>query len=64
VVLNPGAEVLDVAALGAHLRSFGLAKFKWPERIELVEGLSLTKVRKLDKGAMRADIARKVAEGR
>jgi non-ribosomal peptide synthetase component E (peptide arylation enzyme) len=63
VVVKPGAAAPDVAALAAHLQSFGLAKFKWPERIEVVEGLSLTKVGKLDKAAMRADIARKVAQG-
>jgi len=62
VVVKPGAPAPDVAALGEHLRGFGLAKFKWPERIELVEGLALTKVGKLDKAAMRADIARKLAE--
>jgi non-ribosomal peptide synthetase component E (peptide arylation enzyme) len=62
VVVKPGAPAPDVTALGEHLRGFGLAKFKWPERIELVEGLALTKVGKLDKAAMRADIARKLAE--
>jgi non-ribosomal peptide synthetase component E (peptide arylation enzyme) len=64
VVVKPGETAPDVAGLAAHLQRFGLAKFKWPERIEVVEGLALTKVGKLDKGAMRADIARKVAKGR
>jgi 2,3-dihydroxybenzoate-AMP ligase len=39
-----------------HLRALDVAKFKWPERVELVDALPRTKVGKLDKKAMTADI--------
>jgi 2,3-dihydroxybenzoate-AMP ligase len=39
-----------------HLRALDVAKFKWPERVELVETMPRTKVGKLDKKAMTADI--------
>ena len=31
----------------------GVARFKWPERLEIVPGLPVTKVGKLDKKALR-----------
>ena len=40
----------------AHLHRLDVAKFKWPERVELLEALPRTKVGKLDKKAMTADI--------
>ena len=40
----------------AHLHRLDVAKFKWPERVELLEALPRTKVGKLDKLAMTADI--------
>ncbi len=61
IVARPGQPAPTVAQLAEHLRAYGLAKFKWPERIETVPALSLTKVGKLDKAAMRQDIARKLA---
>ncbi len=39
-----------------HLRALDVAKYKWPERVELVDALPRTKVGKLDKKAMTADI--------
>lgn len=53
VVLRRGAAAPAVVDLGRHLESLGLAKFKWPERVEVVETLPLTKVGKLDKAALR-----------
>lgn len=47
----------SVAELGAFLKDYGLAIFKWPERIEQVEALPLTKVGKLDKPALKRLIA-------
>ena len=41
----------------AHLQRLDVAKFKWPERVELLDALPRTKVGKLDKLAMTADIA-------
>jgi non-ribosomal peptide synthetase component E (peptide arylation enzyme) len=49
-----------VAQLGDHLREIGLAKFKWPERIEVVHALPLSKIGKLDKEALRQDIVGKL----
>jgi len=35
----------------------GLARFKWPERLEVVAELSVTKMGKLDKKALRDMLA-------
>ncbi|GAA4735029.1 (2,3-dihydroxybenzoyl)adenylate synthase [Actinomycetospora chibensis] len=48
---------VTLADLQDHLRALDVAKFKWPERVELLEALPRTKVGKLDKRAMTADIA-------
>ena len=39
-----------------HLRALDVAKYKWPERVELVDALPRTKVGKLDKKAMTAAV--------
>lgn len=46
----------DVRELGVFLKEKGLAIYKWPERIEPIDQLPLTKVGKLDKVALRARI--------
>jgi 2,3-dihydroxybenzoate-AMP ligase len=56
VVLRPG-ESLDVAALGAYLDGRGVARFKWPERVEVLDALPVTNVGKVDKKKLRDDIA-------
>ncbi|TMV00312.1 AMP-binding protein [Streptomyces sp. DASNCL29] len=55
IVPVPGAmpNLLD---LQEYLAGRGVAKFKWPERVELVEALPRTPVGKIDKKAMRASI--------
>lgn len=53
IVLRPGADAPDVKQMGQHLQSYGLAKFKWPERIEVLPDLPLTHVGKLDKLRLR-----------
>ncbi|GAA4787072.1 (2,3-dihydroxybenzoyl)adenylate synthase [Actinomycetospora chlora] len=40
----------------AHLAALDVARFKWPERVERVDALPRTKVGKLDKKVMAADI--------
>jgi 2,3-dihydroxybenzoate-AMP ligase len=45
-----------------HLRRLDVAKFKWPERVELLDALPRTKVGKLDKKAMTADIAARLED--
>ena len=53
IVIKPGAVIPDVADMGRHLEAYGLAKFKWPERIEVLADLPVTHVGKLDKIALR-----------
>jgi non-ribosomal peptide synthetase component E (peptide arylation enzyme) len=60
LVVRQGRTLPGVADIAAHLEKVGLAKFKWPERIEMIDALPLTKVGKLDKAALRTDIRKKV----
>jgi len=62
VVVRHGHVVPSVAELGQHMQRIGLAKFKWPEHIEAIDTLPLTKVGKLDKAPLRDDIRRKLAD--
>ncbi|MDI5983627.1 AMP-binding protein [Halomonas sp. M4R5S39] len=55
-VVEPGVTPPSVEELGAFLKQVGLAIFKWPERIELIDALPLTKVGKLDKAILRQRI--------
>ncbi|SDF46825.1 2,3-dihydroxybenzoate-AMP ligase [Lentzea fradiae] len=61
-VVTTGAP-LDVPALRRHLESLGVAKYKWPERVEVVGGLPRTQVGKVDKRALRDDIGAKLSAG-
>lgn len=51
----------NVEELGTFLGKAGLAVFKWPERIEPIEAMPLTKVGKLDKAQLRKQIAATIA---
>jgi non-ribosomal peptide synthetase component E (peptide arylation enzyme) len=64
LVPRPGMQAPDVRSLGGFLNSRGLAKFKFPERIEVVESFPVTRVGKLDKGQLRKAIAEKLARER
>jgi 2-hydroxy-7-methoxy-5-methyl-1-naphthoate---CoA ligase len=44
-----------------HLAQVGIARFKLPERLEIVETLPMTKVGKIDKRALREDIATRLS---
>lgn len=57
VILEPGAQPPSIASFGRHLEQHGLSKLKWPERIEVVNSFPLTKAEKLDKPALRKQIA-------
>lgn len=60
VVAHPG-ETMDLEEINNYLlNEVGIAKFKVPERLELVEELPLTKVGKADKRLLRELIARKL----
>lgn len=56
VVVKNDCRLPGVAELAQHLERLGLAKFKWPERVVVVEELPLTKVGKLDKAVLRTQI--------
>lgn len=62
IVPRAGAVPPGVPDLQEHLRTIGLAKFKWPERVEVIEALPLTRVGKLDKAALRSDIVERMKQ--
>jgi 2,3-dihydroxybenzoate-AMP ligase len=62
LVLRPG-ESLDLAALCAYLEERRVARFKWPERLEILDVLPVTNVGKVDKKKLRDDIAAKLKGG-
>ncbi len=60
VVPAPGAEP-SLEAIQATMQARGVAKYKWPERVEVVGQLLTTKVGKIDKKALREDLALRLA---
>ncbi|MGH7950024.1 MAG: AMP-binding enzyme, partial [Candidatus Binataceae bacterium] len=63
VTLRSGT-MLRLEDLKGFLASRGVAKFKWPERMEVIDEMPLTNVGKVRKVELRADIARKLAAER
>ncbi|MEJ8859908.1 AMP-binding protein [Variovorax robiniae] len=61
MVVKPGHDAPSVAALGAFLSEVGVAKFKWPERIEVLDEFPLTKTGKLSKPLLKQVIVDKLA---
>ncbi len=59
-VLEPGAA-LTLDAVRAAFADVGVARFKWPDRLELVGELATTKVGKIDKKALREDLRVRLA---
>lgn len=53
LVLRDGFAAPSVAELGTYLEYYGLAKFKWPERIEVLDVFPLTASGKLSKEKLR-----------
>ena len=62
VVLRENVAAPTVAQMSEHMQRIGLAKFKWPERIEVIDALPLTRVGKLEKAKLREDIQRRLSE--
>jgi non-ribosomal peptide synthetase component E (peptide arylation enzyme) len=56
VIACPG-HAIDVASAAAHLERAGLARQKFPERVELVEELPRTASGKVQKNVLRERIA-------
>ena len=59
-VLKPGTSV-TLDDLRDSMAAAGVAAYKWPERLVVVDALLSTKVGKIDKRALREDLARRVA---
>ncbi len=57
IIPKPGEQAPSVRALGDFLLQQGLAKFKLPERVEVVGEFPLTRVGKVDKQALRRMIS-------
>ncbi|MFI7061354.1 (2,3-dihydroxybenzoyl)adenylate synthase [Kribbella sp. NPDC050124] len=54
---------VDLPAVQRHLAALGVAKFKWPERVEQLDDLPRTNVGKIDKAALRTRVAAAVRAG-
>ncbi|MEJ0069876.1 MAG: fatty acid--CoA ligase family protein, partial [Pseudomonadota bacterium] len=57
VVLKPGAA-LSLEAVCAWLEQHGVAKLKWPERLEAIAAMPMTPTRKIIKGELAQRVAR------
>lgn len=64
VIVEHGEEAPTVEALRSFLLSKGLAKYKCPERVEIVTTFPVTKVGKVSKPELKADIAQKLQSNR
>jgi 2,3-dihydroxybenzoate-AMP ligase len=51
-----------LASICAYLEAEGLAKYKWPERLELINALPRTPIGKISKVTLRADISAKLED--
>jgi len=60
VVSREGHD-LALDDLTSYLEGRGVAKYKWPERLELVDDLPTTNVGKIDKRALREDVVGRLA---
>jgi len=61
IIPSDGCRAPSVAELGTYLQEFGLAKFKWPERIEVMEEFPVTSSGKLSKPALREFVSKRLA---
>ena len=62
IVPRPGQAAPRVKELADFLVAQGLAKYKCPERVEVIDAFPVTKVGKLDKPALKRMIAEKLAD--
>jgi pyochelin biosynthesis protein PchD len=60
IILRPEKTAPDVKVLGAFLAGLGLARYKCPERIEIIDSFPLTRVGKVDKAVLKKLIAEKL----
>lgn len=52
VIVPTGEGVLDLAGMRAWLEEKGVAKMRWPERLEIVDAMPMTPTRKIIKGKL------------
>ena len=55
-----GGKPLTLEQVQAHLKTAGVAAYKIPEKVVVVDQIPTTKVGKIDKKALRADIAERI----
>jgi 2,3-dihydroxybenzoate-AMP ligase len=60
VVVKPGQEPPNLDSMREFFKQAGTAAFKYPERLEIVPSLPTTKVGKIDKKALREDVASRI----
>lgn len=60
-LIATGPERLGLSAIQQYLHEKGVAKYKWPERIEYIDAFPLTPVGKVSKRALREDIIARCA---
>ncbi len=58
--LVPTRGPVPLADIQEHFTRLGVAKFKWPERLEWLDELPTTLVGKINKKSLRADVAAKI----
>ena len=64
IILRDGHEAPSVTELGKFLEKYGLAKFKWPERIEVLETFPLSASGKVSKEQIKKLVAANVEQER
>jgi 2,3-dihydroxybenzoate-AMP ligase len=61
LALADPAAPIDLADVRAHFSALGVAKFKWPERLEILGALPRTPTFKIDKLELRRLVAQRIA---
>lgn len=61
VALADPSTPVDLAAVQGHFAALGVARLKWPERLEIVDALPRTPTYKIDKPKLRRDIGELLA---
>lgn len=60
-VVPTAGTTLGLDQIRSHLTSLGIAAYKLPDRLEIVSSIPITKIGKLDKKALRDDIAARIS---
>ena len=60
LVLKDRNQTMGLAQVQAHMEANGTVKYKWPERVELIDSLPRTETGKVQKFKLRDDVRRKI----